>query len=194
MDDVRDITGAWDYATLPANIRIGADCIIERKESFSRCRSARQPAIVLGDRVTVYTWTTFNLEPSGRVVVGDDSMLIGAILMCADRITIGKRVIISYHVTIADSDFHPRDPALRKHDAIANAPQGDKRLRPPLVTRPVVIEDDVWIGIGAIVLKGVRIGRGARIGAGAVVATDVPTGAVIVGNPAKEVTTTVPAP
>ena len=194
MDDVREITGSWDYSTLPPSIRIGAGCFIERKDSFARCRSARQPAILLGDRVTVYTWTTFNIEPSGVVEVGDDTLLVGAIFMCAERITIGKRVVVSYHVTVADSDFHPRDPALRKQDAIANAPQGDKSRRPPLVARPVVIEDDVWIGIGAIVLKGVRIGRGARIGAGAVVASDVPAGAIVAGNPAKEVPAAVSTP
>jgi acetyltransferase-like isoleucine patch superfamily enzyme len=48
----------------------------------------------------------------------------------------------------------------------------------------VVIEDDAWIGIGAIVLKGVRIGAGARVEAGAVVTRDVPSGATVAGNPA----------
>jgi acetyltransferase-like isoleucine patch superfamily enzyme len=72
--------------------------------------------------------------------------------MCAESITIGRNVIVSYHVTIADSDLHPRGPELRRLDAIANAPEGDRGDRPPLVTAPVIIEDDVWIGIGAIIL------------------------------------------
>ena len=50
-----------------------------------------------------------------------------------------------------------------------------------------MIEDDVWIGIGAIVLKGVRIGKDARIAAGSVVTTNVPPGATVVGNPARVV-------
>jgi acetyltransferase-like isoleucine patch superfamily enzyme len=104
--------------------------------------------------------------------------------MCAERITVGKRVVISYNVTIADSDFHPIDPVARKRDAMANAPQGDRSQRPPYVTRPVTIEDDVWIGIGAIILKGVTVGRGARVGAGAVVTSDVPAGKMVAGNPA----------
>jgi acetyltransferase-like isoleucine patch superfamily enzyme len=49
----------------------------------------------------------------------------------------------------------------------------------------VIIEDDVWIGYGAIVLSGVTVSRGAIIGAGAVVTTSVPAYAVVVGNPAK---------
>jgi acetyltransferase-like isoleucine patch superfamily enzyme len=114
-------------------------------------------------------------------------VLAGATFMCADRITLGRDVVVSYHVTIADSDFHPLDPEARKRDAIANAPFGDKAQRPPYVTRPVVIGDGVWIGIGAIILKGVTIGRGARIGAGAVVVRNVPEGGVVAGNPAKPV-------
>jgi acetyltransferase-like isoleucine patch superfamily enzyme len=105
--------------------------------------------------------------------------------MCAESIRVGRRVVISYNTTIADSDFHPRDPESRKQDAVANAPLGNREGRPALVCRPVVIEDDVWIGIGAIVLKGVHVGAGARIGAGAVVTKDVPARAVLRGNPAQ---------
>jgi acetyltransferase-like isoleucine patch superfamily enzyme len=184
-DQVRDITGEWDYSTLPPNVQLGTDCFLERKDSFKRFRSTRNPGLVLGNRVCVYTWTEFNVEPAGRLIVGDDSVLVGAIFMCAESVQIGRRVVVSYNVTIADSDFHPRDPELRKVDAIANAPGGDRRLRPPILARPVVVEDDVWIGIGAIILKGVTIGRGARVGAGTVVVKNVPPGAIIAGNPAQ---------
>ncbi len=180
-----EITGAWDYKILPSNIKIGADCILERKGSFQLFRSQRETGLSLGDRVRVYTWTQFNVEPDGRIEVGDDSILVGAVFMCSDRITIGKRVVVSYHVTIADSDFHPMRVEDRKLDAIANAPGGDRRMRPPVRTAPVRIDDNVWIGIGAIILKGVHIGAGARIAAGSVVVRDVPRGASVAGNPAK---------
>ena len=181
------ITGAWDYSTLPANVVVGSGCFLERKQSFASFRSKREPGLVLGDRVRVYTWTAFNVEPTGLVEVGEDAVLVGAVFMCADRITIGRRAVVSYNVTIADSDFHPREPESRRRDAVANAPFGDRSARPPVTTAPVTIEDHAWIGIGAIVLKGVRIGRGARIGAGAVVTGDVPPGATVVGNPARVV-------
>jgi acetyltransferase-like isoleucine patch superfamily enzyme len=140
---------------------------------------------VLGDGVRVYGWSVFNVEPGGVVTVGDRTILAGAVLMCAERIDIGRDVVISHQVTIADSDFHPRDPAERRRDAEASAPSGDPAQRPPIETRPVSIEDGAWIGIGAIVLKGVRIGAGARVGPGAVVARDVPAGARAEGNPAQ---------
>ncbi len=184
-EEFKAITGGWDHATLPKNIRVGAECYLERKESFKRFRSTRDPGLVIGNRVKIYTWTEFNIEPAGVIEVGDDSVLVGAVFMCAENIRIGQRVIISYNVTIADSDFHPRDPGLRKQDAMANAPEGDRRLRPAVTAKPVVIEDDAWIGIGAIILKGVRIGRGARVGAGSVVTADVPAGARVAGNPAR---------
>jgi acetyltransferase-like isoleucine patch superfamily enzyme len=183
--DIREITGTWEYASLPRNVELGAGCFIERKESFRRFRSTREPGLRLGSNVIVYTWTEFSVEPEGQIMVGDDSILVGPVFMCAERISVGRRVVISYQVTIADSDFHPLDRASRRTDAIANAPGGDVRLRAPLESKPVVIEDDAWIGIGAIVLKGVRVGRGARIAAGSVVTRDVPEGATVAGNPAR---------
>jgi acetyltransferase-like isoleucine patch superfamily enzyme len=180
-----DIDGDWDYSDLPENVVLGHDCFIERRESFALFRSKMNPGLVLGDRVSAYTWTTFNVEPGGAVCVGEDSVLVGAVFMCAEQVTIGKRVVVSYQVTIADSDFHPKDPDLRIADALANAPGGNRGNRPAVTSRPVVIEDDVWIGIGSIVLKGVTIGAGARIEAGSVVASDVAPGTVVKGNPAR---------
>ena len=49
------------------------------------------------------------------------------------------------------------------------------------------IEDDAWIGAGAIILNGITIGKGAVVGAGSIVTKDVPAGAVVAGNPAKEI-------
>jgi acetyltransferase-like isoleucine patch superfamily enzyme len=185
--DTSELTGTWDYRTLPANVVLGEGCFLERRASFDRFRSTREPGLVLGERVKVYTWTAFNVEPSGRVTVGADSTLVGAVFMCAGDITIGQRVVVSYNVTIADCDFHPRNPDERMRDAVANAPGGDRSHRPPLVSKPVMIGDDVWVGIGAIILKGVKIGCGARVGPGAVVTSDVPDGGRVAGNPARPV-------
>jgi acetyltransferase-like isoleucine patch superfamily enzyme len=177
-------TGAWDHSSLPVNVRMGKDCYLERRDAFGRFRSKRELGLVVGDRVRIMTWTTFNVEPEGRMSIGDDTQLVGPVFMCAEEIRVGARCVLSYNVTIADCDFHPLDVAARRQDAIANAPFGDRSGRPPLLTRPVIIEDDVWIGIGAIILKGVRIGKGATVAAGAVVSHDVPAGATVQGNPA----------
>lgn len=184
LDDVAAVTGRWDYSELPSNVALGADCYLERSDAFTRYRSTRDPGLKLGDRVRVYTGTGFSIEPEGFVEVGDDSILVGARFMCQEVIRVGRRVAISYNVLIADSDFHPLDPELRKVDARANAPYSDAP-RPPLESRPVVIEDDVVVGMGAIILKGVRIGAGARVQPGSVVISDVPPGQTVLGNPAR---------
>ncbi len=183
LDDVAGVTGGWDYASLPSNVEIGEGCFLERGDAFARFRSKRQPGLRLGNRVRTYTWTGFSIEPDGFVEVGDDSVLVGARFMCDNEIRVGRRVLISYNVLIADSDFHPLDPELRKQDAVANSPFGNGR-RPPVAARPVVIEDDVLIGMGAIILKGVHVGAGAQVYPGAVVTSDVPAGATVAGNPA----------
>ena len=54
-------------------------------------------------------------------------------------------------------------------------------------TKPVIIEDDVWIGTRVTILKGVTVGKGAIIGACSVVTKDVPPHSIVVGNPAKVV-------
>jgi acetyltransferase-like isoleucine patch superfamily enzyme len=183
--NISEINGTWDYATLPENVKIGEGCRIERSGSFSRFRSRQDPGLIVGKHVRAHTWTAFNVEPDGVLEIGDDCVLVGALFMCAQRITVGQRVLISYNVSIADSDFHPRDPELRRLDAMALCPEGDATRRPPVTSRPVVIEDDVVIGIGAIILKGTHIGRGARIGAGAVITSRIPPGAYVVGNPGR---------
>ena len=177
---------AWDRSALPSNVHVGAGCMLERtSETFARYRSTQDPGLRLGERVHVFQATTFNIEADGSVEIGEGTILAGVILMCAEAITLGKRVVASFNVTITDCDFHPLDPDLRRRDAIAIAPEGDRSQRPQLATAPVVIEDGAWIGIGAMILKGVRIGRGARVNAGAVVTRDVPPDVTVAGNPAK---------
>lgn len=89
-----------------------------------------------------------------------------------DSISIGSDVMIAHAVTIRDTDH-----AWARTD-IPMRGQG-------IVTSPVVIEDDVWIGHGAAILKGVTVGRGSIIAAGAVVTKDVPSYSVVGGVPAK---------
>ena len=185
--DVGSLTGAWDYSDLPPNVHLGAEVWLEDRQAFMRFRSTRDPGLVLGDRVRAYTWTRFSVEPPGMVEIGDDCVLVGAMFMSAGRITLGRRVLVSYGVLIADADFHPHDPDLRRLDAIAHAPSGRDEDRQPFEAAPVRIDDDVQIGVGAIVLKGVHIGAGARVGPGAVVTRDVAPGALVLGNPARVV-------
>ncbi|MBA2586560.1 MAG: acyltransferase [Chthoniobacterales bacterium] len=106
--------------------------------------------------------------------------------MAEERIEIGSHCLVSWNVGIADSDFHPLEPAQRIIDAHALAPfYKDRPPRPPLRTAPVIIGDNVWIGMNAVILKGVAIGENSVVAAGAVVTKSVPENCVVAGNPAK---------
>jgi acetyltransferase-like isoleucine patch superfamily enzyme len=183
--EVDDLTGGWDMSTLPPNVQLGERVFIERRESFRRFFTARDPGLVLADDVTVYGWSEFSIDPEGVVEVGPRSVLVGAAFMCADRITVGADVVISYWVTIADSDFHPLDPTLRRQDAIASSPGGSAFAeRVGVEAAPVRIGDRARIGPGSMILKGVTIGKDAEVAPGSVVTRDVPDGMRASGNPA----------
>lgn len=87
-----------------------------------------------------------------------------------------NEVRIGHHVMIG--------PAVQIYTA-AHHLQAETRIQSWEVAKPILIEDNVWIGGGAILLPGVRIGRNAVVGAGAVVPRDVPANTVVVGNPAR---------
>jgi maltose O-acetyltransferase len=87
-----------------------------------------------------------------------------------------NEVHIGHHVMIG--------PAVQIYTA-AHDLQAEARIRGWEVAKPIVIEDNVWLGGGAILLPGVRIGRNAVVGAGAVVTRSVPANTVVVGNPAR---------
>lgn len=104
----------------------------------------------------------------------------------AASIEIGNRVLISHGVNIFDSLTHPLRASARHAQFRAIATSGHP-VDVDLGARPVVIEDDAWIGAGAIILRGARIGKAAVIGAGAVVTDDVPAYCIVAGNPARVV-------
>ncbi len=93
--------------------------------------------------------------------------------------------MIAGGVTIADSDFHPIAPAARLADTIALSPVGNRQRRPLVSTKPVIIEDDVWIGYNATILKGARVGAGSIVAPGSLVIEDVPPMSEVAGNPAR---------
>ncbi len=104
--------------------------------------------------------------------IGGDFGMTGGTICAAESIVIGDRVAIGANTTIIDTDFHPLDARWRQeHPADAR-------------TRPIVIEDDVFVGMHCLILKGVRLGQGCVIGAGSVVTHDVPPGMIAAGNPA----------
>lgn len=180
------LAGDWYSGTIPQNITAGENCVLDSSFCFKHFFASGATGLRLGRDVTIWR-TSFAVEPAGFIQVGDTCYLANASLVCSARITIGDRVYIAGGVTIADSDFHPLAPAARLADTIALSPIGDRARRPAVEARPITIEDDVWIGCNATILKGVTIGAGATIEPGAVVLRDVPRGERVGGNPARPI-------
>lgn len=148
--------------------RCGSDCIFEAGALVFH------PAnIELGANVYVGHQAILKGYHKNKMRIGDETW-IGqqAFLHSAGGLDIGARVGIGPGVRIISSQHREAGRQL----AILNS---------PVELAPVVIEDDSDIGVGAVILPGVRIGRGAQIGAGAVVTTDIPPYAVAAGVPAK---------
>jgi acetyltransferase-like isoleucine patch superfamily enzyme len=176
--------GLWSQGTPPANVRLGPGALVNGDLAFKRFHSRHDPALVIGSHCTM-DGVHFDLGQDGRMTIGDYCYFTNAVLLCEVEVRIGNYVLVGWNTTIADTDFHPLDPTQRVADAIACSPLGKGRTRPEIKRLPVIIEDDVWIGPNATILKGVRIGCGAWIEAGSLVCRDVPPRARVLGNPAQ---------
>jgi maltose O-acetyltransferase len=110
---------------------------------------------------------------------------------CAWRtnIELGERVFFNFNCVVLDvcpvriGDFSLFGPAVQIYTPLH--PLDAEQRRREEFGKPVEIGSDVWVGGGAIILPGVRIGSRAVIGAGSVVTRDVPGGVLAAGNPCK---------
>ena len=185
MNETPDALAAgWSRASLPRNVQIGDNTVVTADYAFKRFRSKQPDALRIGSHATM-DGVHFAVGESGRISIGDYCYFTNAVLLCELELRIGNYVVIGWNATLADTDFHPLAPAERIADALACSPLGRGRPRPEIARKPVVIEDDVWIGPNTTILKGVRIGAGAWIEAGSLVTREVPPHSRVLGNPAQ---------
>jgi len=112
-------------------------------------------------------------QGSSVIEFGERSYCAGSCVFASNaRIQIGKDVMIADYVTIRDTDH-----------CIADLDR--PMMSQGIVSKAVIVEDDVWIAHGAVILKGVTLGRGSVVAAGSIVTKDVPPYAVVAGTPAK---------
>lgn len=174
----------WQIYLRSKGVVTGHNVIVKGKPVILR----RTGAILLGNNVTlrsddygyhasIYAPTRLMTDTKKDAVIeiGDNTRINGASIHATERIAIGKNCLIASNVTIIDSDGHGIYPSER----------GSSNP----VSLPVIIDDNVWIGINSIILKGVRIGTNAVIGAGSVVTKSIPSNSVAAGNPARVVRT-----
>jgi acetyltransferase-like isoleucine patch superfamily enzyme len=118
--------------------------------------------------------------PDAEIIIGEGCRLNGCAVVAWKRIEIGKNCVIAANTTIMDALGHSTDDkdCCRRHLTMDEPAE-------------VVIEDNVWIGLNCIILKGVRIGRAAIVAAGSVVTQDVPPRTGVGGVPARPIRTIV---
>jgi acetyltransferase-like isoleucine patch superfamily enzyme len=147
--------------------------------------------ILIGDRVVIY-----QAEKGGPVEMGDQVHILrdaiietgfGGYLTIGSGSTVNPRCQLNAYVApiqIGRGVQLAPNCALYSYDH-GFAP-GEPIREQPLQTRGgITIDDDVWLGVGVIVLSGVHIGKGSVIGAGSIVTHDIPDEAIAVGNPAR---------
>lgn len=168
---VPDITDAF-----PGVDRLGADCRVDPTVSVMRF-GERSDVVQLADAVSLYAQTRLVLgdvtaDPCVGLRIGARTIVnVGAYLSGEGGLEIGEDVLIGPHAKLLSAG-HAID-------------EGDAIIARNRITRArIVVEDGAWIGAGAMVLEGVRIGRGAVVAAGALVRQDVPAGMVAAGMPA----------
>lgn len=138
--------------------------------------------ITIGNNCTFRSDSTTNLANKKKCIIrtynakaiieiGNKVGMNGSVIAAANRITIGNDVLIGFNCYISDTDNHAIDPLLR-HTGKAE-------------TAPILIEDNVWLGINVVVLKGVTIGKNSVIGANSLVLSNVPENVIAIGNPCR---------
>lgn len=150
-------------------IFMSKDSSIEIGENASLCSSSYYTDLGVNHPVILRT-----LREGATIKIGAETGMSGTTICAAVSVSIGNQCLIGANVTIVDTDFHPIIPKNRRH----NSNPAD------IGASPVTIADNVFIGAGSIILKGVSIGKNSVIGAGSVVTKDVPENVIVAGNPA----------
>ena len=127
--------------------------------SFNSASNAHQGGIAR----PCILWT---LSKNAKLLIGDNCGFSGTVINAEYEIRIGKGVRCGTNTQIMDSDMHSNDERVGSAEA-------------------VVIEDDVWLGMNVLVLKGVTIGEGTLVGANSLVNKSLPAHCIVAGTPAR---------
>jgi len=154
---------------------------------FPRVNRAKGGKIIIGNNVALCSTCEGNplgvnhrvilsvIYPESEIIIGDDTGISGTTICAAKSVKIGRNCLIGANVTIPDYDFHSVIPEGRRYNTNIEE----------IGCASVVVEDNVWLGMNVIILKGVVVGQNSVVAAGSVVTKSIPSNCIAGGNPAK---------
>lgn len=145
-------------------------------------------SLTVGERSLIRGFLYFTKESAVISIGSNTSMGTNTVVNCSHYIRIGSNCLISFDCLFMDNDGHSLNHKKRQLD-LYNVLAGLPKIWNDVHAKAIVIEDNVWIGSRAIILKGVTIGEKSIIAAGSVVTRSIPANCVVAGNPAKVVRT-----
>lgn len=151
--------------TLNGNLILNDETMTYNNGRSSILRMDKNSELIVNGGFNFFYGADIVLLESAKLELGSSYVNNNCKIRCREKISIGNGCAISHDFTVMDSDCHFLN--------------GDRN------TKPVVIEDHVWIGTRVTVLSGVTIGEGAVIGAGSVVNKSIPPHCLAVGVPAR---------
>lgn len=123
------------------------------------------------------------VDRGGELTIGNDTGISSSSIRVKEKVVVGNRVKIGADSIIIDTDSHSLDWRIRgSHELAEDGRSLDAYMAK---SRPIIIEDDVLIGVRSIITKGVHVGARSVIGAGSIVTRDIPADCIAAGNPAK---------
>ncbi|MEO7503422.1 MAG: acyltransferase [Gemmatimonadaceae bacterium] len=182
----KQLADDWYPLGLPENIAIADDVYVDSSYGFALFDSAERPGLTVGGASGIYDRAALITGPRGRVSVGAFTVLNGTYLICDERIDIGSHCLLAWGVVITDNWFASQTTPVERRAALVAAAE-DPLRHPPHANspRPVVLEDNVWVGFDAVILPGVTLGKGCIVGCRSVVRNDAPPHAIVAGDPAR---------
>jgi len=160
---VLDVLLTWFYLL---NVEKGKGVVCREKPSL-----LIKGRLLIGNNVRIWSniqQTRLSVFGNAMMIIGKGTYINGARISAKEMVVIGCNCTIAPEVLIMDSDFHDL-----------------KDQNKPGASKPVIIDDHVWIANRATILKGVTIGKHSVVAAGSVVTKDVPPYTLVGGNPAR---------
>lgn len=154
----------------------------------ARCdNTGDKDSVVIGKHCTL--GCLLQTRFGGKITIGENTYIgQNTIIQSKESVKIGNCVIIANNVLIVDNNNHPTDPDMRYQMSMCEDFIHDELWSWKYAeSKPIIVEDNVWIGRDSRILKGVTIGKGSIVALGAVVTKDVPPYTIVAGNPAKVV-------